>query len=432
METDGLLGRLNNVAIQNRTQVLIFVTLGVFTFINFVMALALFGKVNHVPSISTNHIENKAVTAAKLNPDVAGRGLAQNHNGSLEINLMDNPWAFSHLYEEHGIEWGGSFDHVSTVVGRWGFPLVLLAGNAQLTLLHCRDPICWNYTSNVFPGPYAPSATLTMGSDGEPVISAKNTQDNSLHLIKCHHHECVRHTDFVVDTNVGWESQVHIGRHGWPIVVYTDASNLYLKVARCLDHSCRLTNKTSVNYYTGGIYRMVSLLNTDERLIFAVSELPNNYLYTVKCWDHACQNVTWTQIGNWNASHLSGVISGDGRPLFSANGVFVACWHESCSNFTINNRTLPFAHHTHLSTDIAGFPVMIWSGYRTHFIRCADFACFFASVTDLSWFPSFSGAVTLGANRLPFAVNLFYNSEKNTTPLLLFKCGNPLCTKWGN
>ena len=82
---------------------------------------------------------------------------------------------------------------------------------------------------------------LTLGADGQPVISYRDNTNGDLKVAKCGNAACsAGNTLTAVDTAgaVGAYTSITLGADGLPVISYYDSTNGDLKVAKCASAFC--------------------------------------------------------------------------------------------------------------------------------------------------------------------------------------------------
>jgi predicted regulator of Ras-like GTPase activity (Roadblock/LC7/MglB family) len=105
-------------------------------------------------------------------------------------------------------------------------------------------------------------SSLTVGADGLPVISHRDTYNSNLKVAHCGNAACsAGNTITTVDSggNVGLWTFVTVGADGLPLVSYTDGTNGTLKVAHCSNAACTSSTKTTVDSGGVGAYTSVTV-----------------------------------------------------------------------------------------------------------------------------------------------------------------------------
>ncbi len=221
----------------------------------------------------------------------------------------------------------------SITIGSDGLPVISYydSTNQSLNVAHCNDHTCTSVYSNTldYIGDIGDGGrtSITIGADGLPVISYNNLDLNyNLKVALCTDIACTNAITRTLDTdgNVGFYNSITIGTDGLPVVSYFDVSNHNLKVAHCNNIACTSFNITAVDTIGSvGWYTSISIGSNGLPVI--------NYIewfevepYSIKikvsnCHDFACTSasnviVLTTYDGILYATSAIGV---DGYPVIS-------------------------------------------------------------------------------------------------------------------
>jgi hypothetical protein len=116
--------------------------------------------------------------------------------------------------------------------------------NYDLKVAHCGNASCssGNTITSVDTAGYVGSYTsITIGTDGLPVISYYDVTNYDLKVAHCGNASCSSgNTITSVDTAgyVGSYTSITIGTDGLPVISYYDVTNYDLKVAKCANPFC--------------------------------------------------------------------------------------------------------------------------------------------------------------------------------------------------
>jgi hypothetical protein len=84
--------------------------------------------------------------------------------------------------------------------------------------------------------------SITIGTDGLPVISYYDSTNTNLKVAKCGNASCsAGNTLTIVDStaaSVGTHTSITIGTDGLPVISYLDETNFNLKVLKCANQFC--------------------------------------------------------------------------------------------------------------------------------------------------------------------------------------------------
>ncbi len=140
--------------------------------------------------------------------------------------------------------------------------------------------------------------SITIGTDSLPVISYYDFTNGDLKVAKCANSACSSgNTITSVDTggDVGWFTSITIGTDGLPVISYYDFTNGDLKVAKCANSACSSGNTiTSVD--TGGdVGWFTSItIGTDSLPVISYYDHTNSHLKVAKCANSFCLN-NWSR-----------------------------------------------------------------------------------------------------------------------------------------
>ncbi len=83
--------------------------------------------------------------------------------------------------------------------------------------------------------------SITIGTDGFPIISYYDVTNGDLKVVHCTNASCsTSDTPVALDStgDVGYYTSITIGTDGFPIISYYDYTNFVLKVVHCTNASC--------------------------------------------------------------------------------------------------------------------------------------------------------------------------------------------------
>jgi len=165
--------------------------------------------------------------------------------------------------------------------------------------------------------------SIAIGSDGFPVISYYDQTADALKVAKCNDVKCSGNDETIstVDdpaNNVGQNTSITIGTDGFPIISYFDVTALSLKVAKCNDPACVPGGETITTVDAGGGKSSIAIA-TNGFPIIGYFDVANGLLKVMVCNDDACTggNEMITIIDNPNGSDPSLAIGSDGFPVIS-------------------------------------------------------------------------------------------------------------------
>jgi hypothetical protein len=92
-------------------------------------------------------------------------------------------------------------------------------------------------------------SAITIGIDGNPVISYHDDTNGDLKVAACNNPTCTTSTNSTIDSVglVGIETSIAIGTNGNPIISYRDGLNNDLKIAACNNPTCTTSTNTTID-----------------------------------------------------------------------------------------------------------------------------------------------------------------------------------------
>ena len=270
--------------------------------------------------------------------------------------------------------------------------------NKLLKVLSCGNPAC--LTNNTFTTADTEGtigvmqASLRLLSDGSPVASYYDSQNQDLKFIKCGNAACTSGNILTtVDGpgNVGAANAMVLGGDGNPVIAYfDDLPNADLKVAKCGNASCTSGNVITRVDSAGSVGDGVSIaLGNDGLPVISYQDKGNAYLKVLKCGTPSCAaNNTITTI---DASGLVGAttsiaIGSDGFPVIAyqrgqpANTslVLAKCSNAACSAVSgLSALDAGSAAGNAVSVAIgnSGFPVLNYYQGTLKILFCGNASC---------------------------------------------------------
>ena len=149
---------------------------------------------------------------------------------------------------------GNVGEYTSVTVGTDGLPLISYydGTNRDLKVAHCGNAACTSSTiTTVDSGNYVGRDTsVTVGADGLPLISYYYWDYGDLRVAHCGNAACTSgNTITTVDSagDVGFYTSVTVGADGLPLISYVDITNEDLRVAHCGNAACTSSTTTTVD-----------------------------------------------------------------------------------------------------------------------------------------------------------------------------------------
>jgi hypothetical protein len=242
----------------------------------------------------------------------------------------------------------------SITIGTDGLPVIsylyIGGGNGYLKVAKCGNSACSSgntITSVDTGGNVGHFTSITIGTDGLPVISYYDGTNSLLKVAKCGNSACSSgNTATSVDTVggfVGQVSSITMGTDGLPVISYHDHSNSLLKVAKCGNPACSSGNTITSVDTVGEFVRYTSItIGTDGLPVISYYDNTSGHLMVAKCGNPACSSgntITSVDTGGNVGWGTSITIGTDGLPVISyadfTNGYLKVA---KCANpFCLNN-----------------------------------------------------------------------------------------------
>lgn len=225
----------------------------------------------------------------------------------------------------------------SMVVNAEGNPIISyydMTGKS-LKLAFCQDPVCStrSYVSIVDPTSekYGEYSSLQLDSQGIPVVSYFDADNENLNLVVCEDPQCATYTTTVVDDSeeVGKSTSLALTDQDVPVISYFDDENEYLKAAICQDPTC--TEAPTIRFFASGEaesgeFNALALDDQDRPIIAYqyhndAAEAVRGAAMILFCTDRQCSDVTNVTIedkrGSVMGSHMTMALTSDGRPVLA-------------------------------------------------------------------------------------------------------------------
>lgn len=137
-------------------------------------------------------------------------------------------------------------------------------------------------------------SSVTIGSDGLPLISYQDTTNLDLQVAHCNDLTCSTRTITPLDTagSVGYYTSITVGTDGLGLISYYDGTNDHLKVAHCSNVNCTAATLSTIDPNPlAGEYTSITI-NTTGFGAISYYEQTNNDLKIALCADTNCTTAT--------------------------------------------------------------------------------------------------------------------------------------------
>ncbi|NDH46443.1 MAG: hypothetical protein EBX99_01075 [Acidimicrobiia bacterium] len=194
--------------------------------------------------------------------------------------------------------------------------------------------------------------SITIGLDGNPIISYWDLTNGSLKVAACDNPTCTTATVSTIDsvTNNGAGTSIAIGADGNPIISYMDNGNTRLRVAACTNPTCDTTisaaTTSTIDSVSNSVARTSIAIGTDGNPIISYIDNGNTWLRVAACTNPTCDTtisaattstIDSVGVGSFRTSIAIGI---DGNPVISyydatnTNLKVAVCDEPTCSTAT--------------------------------------------------------------------------------------------------
>jgi hypothetical protein len=135
--------------------------------------------------------------------------------------------------------------HVSAAIGSDGYPIFSHREGAYLKLAHCTAHDCatgMDGWARLYPSTLTGETALAIGGDGVPIVAFHDGVDQLLHVARCSDVPCSSghdraHHPGSVDL-LAEAVSITVGTDGFPVISYSNARDMSLNVIHCSNHLC--------------------------------------------------------------------------------------------------------------------------------------------------------------------------------------------------
>jgi len=347
----------------------------------------------------------------------------------------------------------------SITIAEDGLPVIssISPANLDLKIVKCGNISC--SSGNIISTPDNGASiggftSITFGIDGLPLVSYYDRVTEELKVLKCGNAACSSGNTITpfdsTGLRPGQKTSITIGTDGLPVISYFDTTNLNLKVAKCGDASCTAAGGFTITPVDtdgqNGSHSSITI-GTDGLPIISYASF-NTELRVAKCGNVAC-----TAAGGFTITVVdpsAAVIGGttitlgeDGLPIisyshfgFTSNELKVLkCGNAACSSGNIitildsGPINTAVGNWSSISIPPDGLPVISYfSGSISkslNVVKCGNTACSTGNTITTVDTGNFIGrhtSITIGIDGLPI---ISYGGESEN--LKVAKCGNSLC-----
>lgn len=293
----------------------------------------------------------------------------------------------------------GGFDS-SITVGADGNPIISYYDgvNGDLMVAACGDPACTSSTVTAVDDSAADSGittSITLGTNGNPVISYFDDSAGDLKVAVCTTPTCTSASLRTIDSAgaVGLHTSIAIGASGFPVISYYDVTNADLKIAFCGNATCTSSSTVPLD--------QIGDVGLDTGLAIGADGLPY-----VSYYDNTNGNLKLIRCLTANCSSVQAPITID-----SSGDV---------------------GRHTSITLGTNGFPVVTYqdaTNGRLRYAVCTTANCLSLTGGTLDTGPGvgFDTSVVIGPTGNPV---VSYRDDASSN-LRIAACGTPTCGSVG-
>jgi hypothetical protein len=256
----------------------------------------------------------------------------------------------------------------SITIGADGNPIMSYTDttNGDLKVAACNDQFCTNTTITAVDvdGVVGFDTSMTIGVDGNPVISYRTGPNSDLKVAACNNPKCTTAsiTTLDVDGLVGVDTSITVGANGHPVITYQDATNRDLKIALCADPACSAATIRTIDDADDVGSNPSVTIGVDANPVIAHTDTTNGDLRITACSNTTCS--AWVTTAADTPSSVGAdpsiAIGTDGNPIISAFANTTESGHDLrltvCANPTCtqsSTRTIDAVGHVGSFSSIA-------------------------------------------------------------------------------
>ncbi len=185
----------------------------------------------------------------------------------------------------------------SITIGTDGLPIISYwdVTNFDLKIVHCTTTNCSASDTPVTldsAGTVGRNTSITIGTDGLPIISYWDVTNHDLKIVHCTTTNCsASDTPVTLDSagDVGEHTSIIIGTDGLPIISYYDGTNFDLKIVHCTTTNCSASDTPVTLDSAGDVGWYTSItIGTDGLPIISYYDYTNYDLKVIHCANPYC------------------------------------------------------------------------------------------------------------------------------------------------
>jgi len=219
-------------------------------------------------------------------------------------------------------------DYTSIAIGADGLPVIAVndTTNLDLKVVKCGNAACssGNTVSTIdSTGDKGSYLSMTINSDGLPIISYYDETDDDLEVAKCGNAACSSGntlTTVASSNSSGQYTSIKLGADGLPIISWHYATGVDLYATHCGNLACSSGNTTTVIFATSDVGTFTSLAILPNGVPFiSYHDATNGDLRTAFCDDLACVNSSNNIMDSTGTvgTFTSVAVAPDGEPVIA-------------------------------------------------------------------------------------------------------------------
>ncbi|MGI9188032.1 MAG: collagen-like triple helix repeat-containing protein [Gaiellales bacterium] len=340
----------------------------------------------------------------------------------------------------------------AVAIGSDGYAVIAAVSAPTVYVSHCENLACSAATTTQIAtgGSTAGGTSIAINSQGVPVVAfhgeAAGASGGQIKVATCANVVCTSATTEVVDPGAGSvygdQTSITIGTDGLPVVAYFTTATRDLLLVHCTSATCSTASAPITVASAGWVGEYVDIaVGTDGRPVMAYYDRTNGDVEFARCADAVCTSASASTFATANSDGLgtSIAIGGDGLPVItygdttgkSANLIHCTAMDCSTTDATVVLATDPNAiAFTSVAIGSDGLPAVSFYRYQQYdlgYAHCATVTCASNSTATL-----LTDGIVGGYSTLAFGVDgraVIASTRAGVSPTIPFvHCGSITCT----
>lgn len=280
----------------------------------------------------------------------------------------------------------------SITIGTDGMPVISYVdvANRDLKVAHCLDTACTEATISTPSDDARLFTSVAIGADGYPVIVYDRMSSDGVMVLHCGSIDCSsgNTSTEIAATSTGIPS-ITIGTDGYPVLAYVTSSTL--KIADCANATCSSdTTITDIDADSVSTYPVSIAVAPDTYPVVSYYHSSGGDLRVAKCTTTTCSASGTQDLDTTNnvGRYSSLVIGMDGFPVVSyydetnANLMVAKCGDTNCTNgaatITTLDSTGTVGRGPSITVGPTGYPIIAYTDETNGYIKlinCTTMTC---------------------------------------------------------